>query len=78
MTKPQWTDYLTAAKPKDVYIIFHVGDEKIVSDELDTISQFFRHDLPSVPVILGHTVFDGEYGVLIDEGRVVVDHFHGG
>ena len=37
-----------------------VGDEQVVADELDLVAEGVGEELPAVPVVFGHAVFDGD------------------
>src|SRR6202022_88300 len=50
-----------------------VGDEQIVSDELDRTAELARKLSPAVPVILGHSVLDRHDRVTVDEIRPIAD-----
>ena len=55
-----------------------VGDEEVVSDELHAAAEALREELPTLPVVLAHAVFDGDDGVAVAEPFEVVDHLHRG
>ena len=55
-----------------------VGDQQVVADDLDLVAQFFRHQLPAFPVILGQAVFDGDDRVLVDPFGPEGDHLRAG
>ena len=43
---------------------FDVRDEEVVTDELDTVTEFVRQGLPVLPIAFGAAVFDANDGVL--------------
>ena len=53
---------------------FGVGHEEVVADELDVVAELVGEDLPSLPVVFGEAVFDGDDGVFLDPALVVGDH----
>ena len=55
-----------------------VGDEQVVADELDLVAERVGDELPAVPVVLGHAVFDREDGgILADPVGPEFDHLLG-
>ncbi len=68
VTEPIWFSLMRMefAMPRSMPMArpFGVGDENIVADKLDLRSQRVGHDLPAIPVVLGHPVFDGDDRVL--------------
>ncbi len=52
-----------------------VGDEQVVANDLDALAEFFGKQLPTVPVVFGHAVFDGDDRVAIDQVSVKIDQF---
>src|SRR5690606_27621132 len=54
-----------------------VGDEQVVSDELQPTAEFGRERLPASPVLFGEWVFDRDDRVRLDEPAVVRDHLVG-
>ncbi len=57
---------------------FRVGDEQIVSHQLDLLAQGIGHRLPSVPIVLGHTVFNRDDGILLHPVGPELDHLLAG
>ena len=57
---------------------FRIGDENVVADELDFLSQFLGDELPAVPVVFGEAVFDGNDGILAHPIGPELDHLLGG
>ena len=51
-----------------------VGNEQVVTDEVDLATELVGHDLPASPVSFIETVFNGEDGVLVDELFVELHH----
>src|SRR4051794_38720962 len=41
----------------------HIGNEQVVTNQLDLVSKFFRQFFPVLPVALGATIFDADDGV---------------
>src|SRR5271169_767711 len=56
---------------------FWIGDENIVSHELDFFAQVARDDFPAVPIIFGETVFDGNDGIFGCPGFPEFHHLGG-
>ena len=54
-----------------------VGDEQVVADDLDAIAEGVVELLPAGPVVFVEAVLDGVDGVVLDEGRVELDHLVG-
>ena len=54
---------------------FGIGDKKVVADDLNLVSEFFSHQFPSVPVILGQAVLDRNDWIFIYQLNVEVHHF---
>jgi hypothetical protein len=54
-----------------------VGDEEIVSDQLDTIAEPLRELLPARPVVFGRAVFDRNDGIPLREVRPVIGELVG-
>ena len=55
-----------------------IGDEKVVTHELAARAQLLRQQLPSLPIVLGHAVLDGDDGVGVRELGEIVDLFGDG
>ena len=55
-----------------------IGDEQVVADDLDVLAEPLGEQLPAVPVVLGHAVFDADDRVLVDQVAQIVDHAGGG
>ena len=55
-----------------------VGDEEVVADELHAAAEALGEELPALPVVLAHAVFDGDDGVAVAEPFEVVDHLNRG
>ena len=51
-----------------------VGNEQVVTHEVDLATELVGHDLPASPVSFVETVFNREDGVLVDELFVELDH----
>ena len=51
-----------------------VGNEEVITHELDLLAQTLGELLPAIPVLLVETVLDRDDGILIDELLPVVDH----
>ena len=52
-----------------------VGDEDVIAHQLDIAAEAIRQQLPAVPVVLRHRVFDAEDRVLVGPGREIVGEF---
>jgi hypothetical protein len=55
-----------------------VGDEQIVADELDLGAERVGQQLPAVPIVFGHAVFDGDDRILPDPVGPELHHLLGG
>ncbi len=53
---------------------FRIGDEQIIAHELALIANCRSQRFPSLPVLLGQTVFDGNDGVFRHQIRIEVGH----
>ena len=52
-----------------------VGDEQVVADELGGLAEFVGDDFPTIPVVLGATVFDRDDGIALLEIGVEIHQF---
>src|SRR4029077_19898319 len=57
---------------------FHVGDEKIVTDQLNPGAQFFCQFFPAVPIVLRATVLDRNDREPRAKRGVIIDQFFSG
>ena len=55
-----------------------VRDKHIVPDDLDPVTESLCDDCPPIPILLGHAVFDGDNGIVVNQFLVVGDHLLGG
>src|SRR4029077_2671418 len=55
-----------------------VGDKQIVADQLNLAAQRTGHELPAVPIVLGHTVLDGDDWILFHPLGPELYHLLGG
>ncbi len=51
-----------------------VGDKEIVADELHSVAELIRQQLPTVPIVFRHAVFDGDDRILVAPALPVRDH----
>ena len=56
---------------------FGVGDEQVVTDNLDALAQALGDEFPAVPVIFGHAVLNGDDGIAVDQVFVKGDQLRG-
>src|SRR5512133_2996803 len=54
---------------------FGVGDKQVVTHDLHLFAQTVGQNLPAVPVVFGHAVFDADDGVFVDPGGQHVGPF---
>src|SRR5689334_18992483 len=53
---------------------FRVGDEEIVADELHAAAYLVRQNLPAVPIVFGHAVFNRDDRILL--GPALPEGYH--
>ena len=54
-----------------------VGDEQVVADQLTTVADRVGQRLPPGPVILGHSVFDRDHRIRVDDSGPVLHQLVG-
>jgi len=57
---------------------FDIGDEEIIADELDAVTERVGEFFPAGPIVFGEAVFDRDDRVFFAEALVVGDEFVGG
>src|SRR5260370_18390366 len=55
-----------------------VDDERVVTQELNLPSKPLREELPAVPIVLGHSVFDADDRVQVNPFLIQVDQLQRG
>ena len=55
-----------------------VGNKQVVANQLNFFAQLFGELLPAVPVILCHTVFDGDDRIFLAQASQIIYHFFAG
>ena len=58
--------------------LLDVGHEEVVANQLHAAAEALGEELPALPVVLAHAVFDGDDGVAVAEAFEVVDHLDRG
>src|SRR5258708_25453215 len=55
-----------------------IGDEKVVPNQLDLVTERIGEIFPAIPVLFRHPILDGDDGVFVDPGGPVVHHLIAG
>ena len=55
-----------------------VGNKQVVANQLNFFAQLLGELLPTIPVILSHTVFDGDDRIFLAQACQIINHFFAG
>ena len=56
----------------------HIGHKEVIAHQLAAVTNGVREQLPTLPVIFGATVLDGDDGIAADKALVVIRQLSGG
>ena len=81
----QGTDLVYLNQNSVCYALFNalnqtlfVGNKQVIANQLNFFAQLFGELLPAVPVILCHTVFDGDDRIFLAQTCQIINHFFAG